>query len=245
MEGILIAVEGIDGAGKTTQVNLLAEALKNAGEIVRVSKEPTDGHWGSLIRKASQTARMPLEAELEAFHRDREEHVEKVIRPALEAGEVVILDRYFYSYIAYQGARGANMAQLKQTSSFAPVPDDVFLLDIDPRLSLWRIAEQRGFGLTVFESEPELKKVRNNFLKLVSEGDAPIHKLEASRSIPDLHSAITQILLNGTLKRKRCSKSYGCDDPFHCTPRATGQCRWSNLHRALASPQQHQTVAEV
>src|SRR5271166_6015958 len=76
--------------------------------------------------------------------KDRTEHVEKLIGPALDAGKIVILDRYFYSSIAYQGSRGANVAEVKEImESRFPIPDAVFLLDIDPILSVHRIAHSR------------------------------------------------------------------------------------------------------
>jgi dTMP kinase len=111
-EGILLAVDGIDGAGKTTQVKLLADALRAAGENVLASKEPTDGQWGRRLRQSAQNGRLSLEDELHAFIEDRKEHVATTILPALAAGSVVLLDRYFYSTIAYQGARGADVATL-------------------------------------------------------------------------------------------------------------------------------------
>jgi len=92
-KGILLAFEGVDGAGKTTQVKLLEEALKNAGENVVVSKEPTEGVWGQKIRKSASTGRLPLDEELEAFIEDRKEHIKKLIAPSIEQGKIVILDR--------------------------------------------------------------------------------------------------------------------------------------------------------
>ena len=102
--GTLIAMEGIDGAGKTTQVDLLVEFLRSAGVRVVRSKEPTDGPWGKKIRHSAANGRMTLEQEIEAFVDDRKEHVQNVIAPALNDGQTVVLDRYFYSTIAYQGS---------------------------------------------------------------------------------------------------------------------------------------------
>lgn len=94
-DGILIAVDGIDGAGKTTQVELLREAFEAAGETVTASKEPTNGPWGRLVRESAQSGRLGLADELHAFLEDRKEHVEELVKPALARGEIVILDRYF------------------------------------------------------------------------------------------------------------------------------------------------------
>src|SRR5688572_19594551 len=85
--GILVAVEGIDGAGKTTQVRMLEERLRLAGMDVVASKEPTDGKWGRKVRQSATTGRLPLEEETEAFVEDRKEHVANLVVPSLEAGK--------------------------------------------------------------------------------------------------------------------------------------------------------------
>src|SRR5690625_7420994 len=105
-KGILLAFEGVDGAGKTTQVKLLEEALKNAGENVVVSKEPTEGAWGQKIRKSASSGRLPLHEELEAFIEDRTEHIKKLIEPRLEQGKRDVLDRWFYRTVSCQVSRG-------------------------------------------------------------------------------------------------------------------------------------------
>ncbi len=126
--GILIVFDGIDGGGKTTQAKLLADILTAAGETVVLSKEPTDGPWGKQLRASATTGRMSLADELHAFTEDRKQHVTNLIAPALARGEIVILDRYFYSTIAYQGARGtvphAN-ARPGGRSGRRPSPDRV------------------------------------------------------------------------------------------------------------------------
>jgi dTMP kinase len=124
--GILIAFEGIDGAGKTTQVELLERFLLESGEKVRRSKEPTDGPWGQKIRESAANGRMPWADELHAFTEDRKQHVRELILPALQNGKTVILDRYFYSTIAYQGTRGGDVDKLTaQLVDTTPEPDVV------------------------------------------------------------------------------------------------------------------------
>ena len=94
--GILIAFEGIDGAGKTTQVDLVASFFERAGEAFVRSREPTDGPWGRKIKESAVNGRLSPAEELEAFTEDRKEHVRQLIAPALAAGKVILLDRYFY-----------------------------------------------------------------------------------------------------------------------------------------------------
>ena len=164
--GLLVVVEGIDGAGKTTAAQRLAAWCRGRGMCVVSSKEPTDGEWGRRLRQSAQDGRLSLAEELELFSKDRAEHVEALVRPALEEGKVVILDRYYFSTAAYQGARGADPADiLAQNERFAPAPDLVLLLDCDPAQSLVRV-RTRGDVPNAFERADALADVRRIFLAL-------------------------------------------------------------------------------
>ncbi len=163
--GRLIVVEGIDGAGKSTQVRRLAEALTAAGRKVVTSREPTDGPWGRKLRASAESTRMSLADELHAFIEDRKQHVAEVIRPALVAGSVVLLDRYYFSTMAYQGARGADIAEIRRANeAIAPRPDLVLLVDFDPQVALTRIRESRGDVPNEFEQLDQLRAIRKIFL---------------------------------------------------------------------------------
>ena len=224
---LLVAFEGIDGAGKTTQVRMLTAALQSVGLEVVQSKEPTNGVHGRIIRNSAVSGRLPIDRELQAFIDDRREHVETLIQPALDLGKIVILDRYYYSTIAYQGARGKDVTEIREAvQKFAPVPDVVFLIDIDPALGLSRIAESRGETPNQFETIESLKDVRAVFNTLT---DPNIAAIDGSQSIEVVHELVLTQFIEGPLKRKRCAKEYGCDDPSHCTPGLTGQCEWLNL----------------
>lgn len=231
--GILLAVEGIDGAGKTTQVRRLSEALGDAGERVIVSKEPTDGPWGKIIRQSAQNGRLPLDEELHAFVQDRKEHIQTLIEPGLSAGATVILDRYYYSTIAYQGSRGADPRELDELMrEFAPVPDMVFLLDLDPAIALTRISLSRGDIPNSFERMDTLTAVRAVFNQL-ADFDDRVWKLDGTLSVDRIHDTISSLLIDNALKAARCAKAYGCDDIHHCGPRLTNECRWFDIARAL------------
>jgi dTMP kinase len=230
---ILVAVEGIDGAGKTTQVELLREALTSAGEPPVVSKEPTNGRWGKLIKESARTGRMALQEELEAFINDRTEHVNSVVLPSLNAGRIVVLDRYFYSTVAYQGSRGANVAEVKALMEARfPIPDAVFILDIDPSLSVHRIAHSRGETPNHFEERGDLAKAREIFQGIL--GPA-IHHVDGSMSHQAVRERILDCFIDGALKAKRCAKEYGCDDPSNCSYRISSTCEWARLARAMRS----------
>lgn len=185
--GLLIAVEGIDGAGKTTQVRLLADFLRNRGFDVVTSKEPTDGVWGRQIRESAANGRLDPDRELQLFIRDRTEHTNQVIKPALDRGQIVILDRYYYSSIAYQGCRGRDFHAIQQLmESQFPHPDVVFLLDLDPVVSLRRI-HVRGDRPNEFERVDDLTRARAVFNSL---DDSRVVSIDGSLSIDEVHAAI-------------------------------------------------------
>lgn len=202
---VLIAIEGIDGAGKTTQVRLLKQALERAGEQPVVSKEPTDGPWGRLIKKSATSGRLSPEEELDAFVRDRAEHVQNLIRPALDQGKIVILDRYFYSSIAYQGARGLDSEHVQQTmESRFPIPDAVFIIDIDPAAGIHRVAHSRGEQPNEFEKLESLSRARTIFQSLAGE---MIHHIDGAAPIEAVHERIMELLRTGPLKERTYSRS--------------------------------------
>jgi dTMP kinase len=195
--GVLVAFEGIDGSGKSTQARLFAEwARQKLGLEVISTREPTDGPWGKKIRQARFTARMSPEDELAAFIADRREHVETLIKPALARGAVVVIDRYYYSTVAYQGARGLNpQALLALNRAFAPVPDLVVLVDLDPKAALERISA-RGEGTDLFETLTALTKVREIFLSLI---DSHVARIDGARPPEVVFGEVLLRILSGPL----------------------------------------------
>lgn len=177
--GWLVVVEGIDGAGKSTIVWRLAEHCAAHGLACVTSGEPTRGPWGMKLRRSMVEGRLSLEEELGLFLRDRAEHVEQLVRPAMAGGKVVILDRYYLSTAAYQGARGGDPREIIAANErFAPVPDLVLLLDFDPEGGLRRV-HARGDAPYTFEELEQLRAVRRIFLGL----DLPcIRRVDASRA---------------------------------------------------------------
>ena len=176
--GFLLVIEGIDGAGKSTLQRRLAEWCRERGLGVVTSREPTDGPHGRALRESARSGRLGIEEELQLFLKDRREHVENLIRPALDRGEMVILDRYYFSTAAYQGARGLDPAEIiRSNECFAPTPDLVLLLDLDPASGRARIGQRSG-APDGFEGAADLAEVRRIFLSL----DQPfIRKIDAAR----------------------------------------------------------------
>jgi len=190
--GIFIVIEGIDGAGKSTQANLLRDVFARAGREVIVSREPTDGEYGRLLRESASRGRHSPEQELDLFIKDRTQHVENLIKPALAGGKVVILDRYFYSTLAYQGARGGDIRALRaEMERRFPIPDVVIVLDMDPGVSRKRIARLRGDHPNEFESPEGLRRARGIFQSL---SDPYVTHIDAAGSKSEVHAAIVDAI---------------------------------------------------
>src|ERR671913_1839503 len=142
--GRLIAFEGVEGSGKSTQLELLRQALEGRGCEVVVTREPGGTPAGERVRSLLLDPGVELHPRAEAllFAAARAELVERVIRPALERGAVVLCDRYLDSSLAYQGgARGLGRGPVEDVNRFATgalLPDLVVLLDLDPASGLRR-----------------------------------------------------------------------------------------------------------
>lgn len=187
--GVLIAFEGVDGTGKSTQARLLAEALKADGRSVILTREPTDGPFGLKIRKLFISREtVSRDEELELFLADRREHVAEVIAPALAQGDIVITDRYYLSTVAYQGAAGLDPVEiLSRNQEFAPYPDLVVLLVLPIAKGLERIQVQRGESLNAFEQQASLERVAQIFDCMSGE---LIRRVDAARSPALVHQEI-------------------------------------------------------
>ncbi len=205
--GLLVAVEGIDGAGKTSVAALLAQWCGEHGLGCMISKEPTSLKWGQELRASAKSGRLTLERELELFALDRKDHVERSIRPALLEGNIVILDRYYWSSAAYQGARGADFLTIvSDNEKFAPRPDLVLLLNIDVDAGLQRI-RMRGDQPNSFEGKAALTRSRQIFLQLAEQSphaaviDASGHLKETFPKALNafLEAAAAKLALSGPL----------------------------------------------
>jgi len=196
MRGLLVALEGIDGAGNTTQAGLLARWLKRRGMEVLLTKEPTRGDVGRLIRaRLRKGVKDPLVDTL-LFAADRAEHVAKVIAPGMRRGLVVVTDRYVESSVAYQGAEGADPSWVEAVNSFAPRPDLTIILDLPPSQALARKPGPREG----FEDEAFLLKVRELFRLRAEERGYVL--VDASKGIAEVHLEVRRAL-EGLLKGLR------------------------------------------
>lgn len=151
---MFVTFEGPEGAGKSTTIQIVAAALQDEGRRVCVTREPGDGPLGQEIRNMLlHRESLDPRCELFLFLADRAQHVAGVIRPALEAGQIVLCDRYGDSTTVYQGvARGLGVDLLRQLNALATGdlrPDISFLLDLDPEVGLSRLK-----GKDRLDSEP-------------------------------------------------------------------------------------------
>lgn len=187
---LLIVFEGIDGSGKTSLSKMLFSYLREKGRDVVWFREPADSQWGRKIRElANLKDSIPIDEELEYFIKDRQWNVRANIAPNLKRNKTVILDRYYFSTACYQGARGLDMAEIiKKNTSFAPVPDITFIIDVAVDRALERIKLNREQEVKLFEKKDFLGKVRANYLKL--RGQRNIHVIDGSPELPAVFDQI-------------------------------------------------------
>lgn len=192
--GILVTIEGIDGAGKTTHSNMLAEYLKGKGYEVESLREPTNGFWGMKIRDLTKHGRnVTPKEECQWFLKDRMEDVQNNINPALKDGRIVIMDRYYYSNMAYQGALGLDMNRIREENEkFAPRPDLVMILDVPPKKSLARITENRKEELNYFETLDYQSKVREMFLSMKSYDNVEV--IDGNRGLKEVQEEVRKLV---------------------------------------------------
>jgi dTMP kinase len=193
MRGLFVTFEGVEGSGKTTVAKAIAENLRQKGLTVVVTAEPGTTSVGRQIRQLLATVdERTAWTETFLFLADRAEHVAKVIKPALERGEIVLCDRFTDSTIAYQGfGLGLPLERLMQLNSIATnglVPDLTLLLDIDPEMGLKRSQRE-----TVFErrSLDFHQRVRWGYLWLAKQEPHRVKVIDASQP---LESVLTQAL---------------------------------------------------
>jgi dTMP kinase len=170
MTGIFIVFEGGEGAGKTTQAACLAQTLAAAGHPVTLTSEPGGTAIGARIRNlllCEPPPSIPAMTEFLLFAADRAAHVEQVLRPALDRGDIVVCDRYIDSSVAYQGA-GRGLQQVRLLAEVAAgflQPDLVVVLDVEPVLGLKRVSGRAGAVDRIEQEDIEFHdRVRHAFL---------------------------------------------------------------------------------
>ena len=202
--GRFIVLEGIDGCGKSTQIERLAERLRAEGREVAVTAEPTDSASGKMLRAALGGKEKRTACEMAAlFLLDRIYHnvSENGIEAMLAKGVDVICDRYYYSSLAYQGSETA-FAWVRDMNLTCPEirrPDLCLFLDVEPRVSLARIAASRT-STEIYEKEELLEKFRARFLEvfaMLKETDRVVI-VDASRDVDEVADAVFRAVAENT-----------------------------------------------
>ncbi len=168
MKGKFIVIDGLDGAGKSTQARLLDKYLREKGYKTFLTSEISHGVIGGILRAyLDGRLNLPKEALPLLFAADRIDHTETKIKPALERGMIVICDRYFPSNLAYQSLL-FDMEWLKSIERFALNPDLIIILDVSVEEALRRLQKERIF-FSLYEKKEKFQKVRDAFIKIAKE----------------------------------------------------------------------------
>lgn len=188
---VLVNLEGIDGCGKSTQSKLLLEKLEGEGEKVIILKEPTKRPYGQKLWDMLHGKRKATNEEiLELFVLDRKQHVEEKIEPALDSGAVVLMDRYYYSSMAYQVAGGIDVEEIREKHEFAPKPDVVLIFDLPVSVALERVKGHSDAD--EFEKEEHLEKVREAYLDL--ENDPLVRIVDATGTPEEIFGNVWKLV---------------------------------------------------
>ncbi|MDZ4121568.1 MAG: dTMP kinase [Candidatus Cloacimonadaceae bacterium] len=198
---LFITFEGTEGCGKSTQVQLLKVALEQKGHETLVTREPGGPPVSEAIRKIlldpSYLEMLP-ETELLLYMASRSQHTGQWIAPALQAGKIVICDRYNDSTIAYQGAaRDLDQSFIASLASFATFglrPDITFLIDLPVQIGMSRI-KQRALDRLELESVAFHQKVRDQYLEIAKKEHLRYVVINGTQSVEEIHQEILQAVL--------------------------------------------------
>jgi dTMP kinase len=199
-KGKFIVFDSLDGAGNSTQVKLLADCLNKIGKRTHITKEPTSGLIGGLIKsqlthdwKSSQICLQLL------FSADRAYHLEKEVVPLLKKGINVISDRYFFSTMAYGNLEINDLDWLIEINKKFILPDLTFFLKVSPKICIERIKKDR-FEITLFEKEKVLEKVWQNY-EILAKKFQNIFLIDGERSVKEISKEIQKITLKKLWKK--------------------------------------------
>ncbi len=203
MKGVFITFEGIEGSGKSTISRMIYEELLDRGISVIHTYEPGDTPLGREIRKTlldpDHKAMEPL-TEILLYLADRVEHINKVIKPSLEKGTVVVSDRFSDSTIAYQGfGRGFPIDLLRELDGIVRAgtkPDITILFDLDVKEGLKRNKGANKIDRFELEEVEFHERVREGFLTLAKEEPGRFHIVDASRPLKDVYEEVKRIIFS-------------------------------------------------
>ncbi len=191
MVGRFIVLEGIDGAGLSTQSKLLKNYIMKKYKRVLLTKEPTNSPVGKLIKLAlSNKIKLSDKTIQLLFLADRSNHLESEILPAIDNNYIVISDRYLYSSLAYGYVSGLNYRWLRYINNQFRRPDLGILIDVSVRSAIRRISDQKG--LELFSQRDKMERVRRMFISLAKENGLKV--IDGEKSIEEVHAKIVTIV---------------------------------------------------
>ena len=200
-KGYFISFEGIDGSGKSTQIQKLAKFLETLGFDVVITREPGGSVGGEEIRNLllqGNVDRWSAETEILLFTAARRDHLERIILPALEHGKVVICDRFTDSTRMYQGMRGPNLRNLVDMLNEKIInfdPDLTVIIDMDPQISLKRAKSRKTVEERFEDFGVEMQsKMRQGFIELAGEFSNRIEIVDGQQSVDNLAHDICTIV---------------------------------------------------
>ena len=200
-KGYFVSFEGIDGSGKSTQIQYLAKYLETLGFDVIITREPGGSVGGEQIRKLllqGEVDRWSPETELLLFTAARRDHLERIILPALDDGKIVICDRFTDSTRLYQGMRGPNLRNLVELLNEKVImcdPDLTIIIDINPETGLKRAKSRKTVEERFEDFGVELQmKMRKGFIELAKEFGNRIEVVNGQQSVDKVAKDICSIL---------------------------------------------------
>lgn len=204
MRGLFITFEGIDGCGKSTQRDLLARRLKQRGLEVVVTREPGGTDIGEGIRRllvSEASVHIASTTELLLYVAARAQHVAELIRPSLEAGRIVISDRYTDSTVAFQGyGRGLDLRMVEELNRFATgglAPDLTIVFDLDPAMARRRLGSRPVGGLLGAFDEQHAdfhERMRAGYLMIARSDPSRVRVVDASGSAEETHTSVMALV---------------------------------------------------
>lgn len=203
MKGLFVTLEGPEGAGKTTQIQMIRDALKKMGISCRLVREPGGTEIGDQIRRIllrPESAEMRQRTEILLYAASRAQLVDEVIRPALERGELVLCDRFVDSSLAYQGFGAMwdveEVRRINRMAAGGLVPDRTYLLDIPVDAGQERL-QMRGKKKDRMELKEKMfhERVREGYLALARMEPDRIRVIDALQNPDDVHKAIMEDLI--------------------------------------------------
>jgi dTMP kinase len=201
MQGKFITLEGIDGAGKTTHLTWLAGVLRERGIAVTVTREPGGTQTGERLRELllDRAQRLQPETETLLMFAARREHLDKVIVPALEAGNWVLCDRFTDATFAYQGGGSGvcweRIEALEQWVQGGLQPDVTIFFDVTPEVGRSRSSRVKSPDRFEQEEDGFYQRVREAYLRRAREHPERIRVVDASGDLPDVRKQLDEIMV--------------------------------------------------